>query len=162
MIIPMNDNADFDINLALGKIQVDDTGLFSKAEQPSVNLLNQILDGKIEMKSHMQSLKTGNLFIEFEIDTKGNGIKVPSGLALTKADFYFLNIGDMALFLTVHFLKYLLKHKDVLELEVKDNGKTADDHIGYGLLIPMYRLMEVYMVYNQHLITQRVKQIQGL
>ena len=161
-IIPMHNNADFDVDMSLAEIKVDDTNLFSKAEQPSVNLFNSIIGGTIEMKSHLQTLKTGNLFIEYKIDTKGDGEFNLSGLSVTKADYWFLNIGEMGLFLSYNFLKYLYDYRDALKIDSNNNGKTAKDHIGYGLIIPMWRLMELYMCYNQHLIIQRIKEIQGL
>jgi len=144
--IQMNDNKYYDVDLAKLEMQIDTNTKFSETEMPSLLLLNRILESKIEMKSHMQTLKTGNLFIEFEIDNKGDGFLVPSGLSTTHSDFYFLNIDEMGLFLPVTFLKYAFTNRNNFKpkLDIKNNEKTADDHIGHGLIIPMYRLQEIY------------------
>lgn len=146
--IKMNGDNTHDFDFADAGVQIDSSTRFAKSEQPSIDLLNRILSSKIEMKSHMQTLNTTNLFIEFMIDNKGNGDLVPSGLNTTKAGMYFLNIDEMGLFLPVRFLKYLLKYKDKLGIEVRNNLRTADDHIGYGLIIPMEKLMQYYLKYH--------------
>jgi hypothetical protein len=128
-------------------------------EQPSIDLFNKILRSKIEMKSHNQTLKTGNLFIEYEIDNKGNGKFVPSGLSKSEADMWFLNIGDMAIFLSDEFLKWMFTNKEKLELETKTNEKTADDHIGHGLIIPFWRILELQIDYQSHLTIKRIRQL---
>lgn len=158
-VLLMNDDHRFDVDMKQLQVKVEDNNPFSDRELPSINLFNAIISSKIEMKSHMQTLKTGNLFLEFEIDNRGNGVLDKSGLSTTEADFWFLNIGDMAIFLSYPFMKWMLDNRKRLKIEVKTNHKTAKDHIGHGLIIPMYRLMEIYMEYNNHLIKQRIAEV---
>lgn len=128
-------------------------------EQPSIDLFNKILSSKIEMKSHNQTLKTGNLFIEYMIDNKGDGVLVPSGLSKTEANLWFLNIGDMAIFLSYEFLMWMFNNKERLELETKTNQKTAEDHIGHGLIIPFWRLVLLQIDYQTYLTQKRIKEL---
>jgi hypothetical protein len=151
MKLKMNDDYRYDVDMAQMDWQVEDSNPFSTRELPSINLFNLIIKGKIEMKSHMQTLKTGNLFIEYQIDNKGDGVLVPSGLSKSEANFWFLNIGDMGLFLSDEFLQWIFKHQDRLEIETKTNEKTADDHIGHGLIIPFYRILELQIEYYQQI-----------
>jgi hypothetical protein len=96
-------------------------------------------------------LKTGNLFIEYQIDNKGDGVLVPSGLSKSEANFWFLNIGDMGLFLSDDFLQWIFKHQDKLQIETKTNEKTAVDHIGHGLIIPFNRILELQIDYYRQI-----------
>jgi len=132
-------------------------------ENPSIESLNELLRSKIEMKSHQQTLKTGNLFIEYQIDNKGNGVLVPSGLSKTEAHEWFLNIGDMKLFLTVTFLKWIYNNKERLQIETKTNEKTADDHIGHGMIIPFWRVLLLQIEYDNEKTTaatqKRIKEL---
>lgn len=152
--IEPNDDYTHDIDFGKLNIQIKPSPInpnfpdFAR-EQPSIDLLNQILRSKTEMKSHMQTLRTGNLFIEYQIDNKGNGVVVPSGLSKSEADMWFLNIGDMGLFLTNEFLKWIFNNKEKLEIETKTNERTADNHIGHGMIIPFWRLLELQIDYNQ-------------
>lgn len=157
--IKMHDGKEFDIDMSTIGAVIDSSTKFHKTEQPSLDLLNRILTCKLEMKSHMQTLKTTNLFIEFMIDNKGDGELVQSGLNVTKADMYFLNIDEMGLFLPVRFLKWLLKYRDKLGIETKNNKRTADDHIGYGLIIPMWQLMDLYLKYHNAKTRKRLQQL---
>ena len=147
--VNMNDNKYFDIDMEEAQVQIV-KDVHSEKELPSVNLLNRILSNKIEMKSHVQTLKTKNLFIEFQVDSYGNGIKKPSGISVTQSDMYFLNIGEMGLFLPVSFLKFLMSNYEKLGLEIKDNQKTGKDNIADGLIIPMDMLMNLYLEYEKY------------
>lgn len=151
MKLKMNDDYRYDVDLSQLNAQVEDSNPFSTRELPSINLFNKILRSKLEMKSHMQTLKTGNLFIEFQIDNKGDGVLVPSGISTSEADMWFLNIGDMALFLTDEFLKWIFANQDKYELKPKTNEKTADDHIGHGLIIPFIRILELQIDYYRQI-----------
>ena len=158
-VIPMNDNGDYDVDMAKSKIKVQDTNLHAEAELNSINLFNEILDAQIEFKHHYKATQTGNLFIEFETDSYGNKIFKPSGLSITKAKFYMFSIDRIPLFLEVTFLKYLLTNKDELNLEVKDNRKTGTDNIGNGLIVPLTNLIELYKNYLQHNLKLKLKEI---
>lgn len=159
-----NNDYRFDLDFALMGWQIEASKPNPKfpdlaREQPSIDLLNQILRSKVEMKSHNQTLRTGNLFIEWEIDNKGNGKFVPSGLSKSEAGFWFLNIGDMGLFLSDEFLKWMFENKEKLELETKTNHKTAEDHIGHGLIVPFWKLVLLQIDYQSHLTQVRIREI---
>ena len=149
--IPMNDNADWDVDMRLAEVQIAKQDVHSHKELPSVNLLNRILSTTIEMKSHVQTLKTGNLYIEFQQDTYGNRIMKPSGLYKTKADMWFFNIGEMGLFLSTAFFIWLMTCYQDFGLVVKDNVKTGKDNLTDGLIIPMPMVMDLYLAYEKHL-----------
>jgi hypothetical protein len=151
-----NDDYKYDVDLSQMNYQIEPSAPNPRfpdlaREQPSIDLLNRILSSKVEMKSHNQTLKTGNLFIEWQIDNKGDGVLVPSGLSKSEAGIWFLNIGDMALTLTDEFLKWIFTHRDKYEIETKTNEKTADDHIGHGLIIPWQRTLELQIIYQSEL-----------
>jgi hypothetical protein len=150
----------YDIDTAQFGVQVDESSRFSDGELPSIRTFNRILNCKVEFKSHVQTNITGNLFIEFQIDNYGDGILKPSGISTSEADIWYLNISDdLQLTVSSDMLRWLLQNKEDLELEVKTNHKTAKDHIGYGLTIPMYRLMEVHMKYQYYKSTMRKNEI---
>lgn len=151
MKLKMNDDYRFDVDMSQMDAQVEDINPFSTRELPSINLFNAIIRGKIEMKSHMQTLKTGNLFIEYQIDNRGDGVIVQSGLSKSEADFWFFNIGDMGLFLSGNFLIWIFNNKEKYEIETKTNEKTADDHIGHGLIIPFIRILELQIEYYRQI-----------
>jgi hypothetical protein len=116
-------------------------------ENTSIERLNELLRSKIEMKNDSQILRTGNLFIEYKIDNKGDGILEISGLSRTEADEWFFNIGENKLFLTVNFLKWVYVNMERLEIETKANNNLLN-RIGYGMIIPFYRLMELMIEFE--------------
>ena len=122
-------------------------------ENESIEALNEILRSKIEMKNDSQILKTGNLFIEYKIDNRGDGVLEISGISKTEANEYFFNIGPIRLFLQVPFLKWLYINMERLELETKTNEKSQLNRIGYGMIIPFYKLMEFAIEYQNILET---------
>lgn len=158
-IIEMNGNGDYDVDMSKAKIKVQDCNLHAEVELNSINLFNEILNGQIEFKHHYKATQTGNLFIEFETDSYGNGIFKPSGLSITKANFYMFSIDRIPLFLEVAFLKYLLNNKNKLKLKVKDNRKTGTDNIGNGLIVPLTNLIDLYNNYLQHNLKLKLKEI---
>lgn len=149
--IKLGKTAGHDIDTAQFGVQIDEDSRFSDGELPSIRTFNTILNCTIEFKSHVQTNLTGNLFIEFQIDKYGDGNIRPSGLSLSDAQLWYLNISeDLQLFISTDMLLWFLDNKEDLEIEVKTNHKTAIDHIGYGLKIEMYRLMELHMKYQAH------------
>lgn len=150
----------YDMNTSQFEVQINENSRFSVGELPSIRAFNRILDCKIEFKSHVQTQKTGNLFIEFQIDNKGDDVLTASGLSTTEADLWFLNISEhLQLTISTEMLKWFFDNRVKLELEEKSNEKTADDHIGYGLIIPMWRLCELHNTYIQHLNEQRKNEV---
>lgn len=146
-IIKMNDDDKFDVDLSQSMVQVDDTDLFHPDETPSINLLNRILGGKIEIKNHDTATHYGNLFIEYKI--LKDGVFKWSGLSTTKADFWLFTIKDMAYFYPTEFLKYMFKNKKTLGLKIKNNDYETN-YIGYGLIVPIARVIELHNNWTQH------------
>jgi len=157
-LIKMNNDKYFDVDLSLAEAQIDSTNPFSKKELPSINLLNNLLSSKVEMKNHNRTTQTGNLCIEYEIDVQGNGFKIQSGLSTTHADYYFLNIDEMGLFLPVEFLKFIYSNREKFEIKTEPS-KESKKYIGHSLLIPMYRLQELYNNYYNFKISLRLKKL---
>jgi len=160
-VIPMNNNGDYDVDMSKSNVMVQNSNLHCEVELSSINLFNDLISSLIEFKHHYKTTQTGNLFIEFETDSYGNGIFRPSGLSTTKAKYYFFSIDLIPLFLPVEFLLFLLENRNdsKIDLEVKDNSKTGTDNIGNGLIIPFSRIIELYKVYMDYKLKLKLKEI---
>lgn len=145
--VKMNNDYKFDVDLSQLKVEIDNKDVHHLDEIPSINLLNKILSGKIEMKNHDTATQYGNLFIEFII-RKNNKFEF-SGLSTTKADFWLFTIKDMAYFYPTEFLRYLKKNRKYLGLEVKNNDYELN-YIGYGLIVPIAMIIDLYNKWTKH------------
>lgn len=149
--LPFNDNGAFDVPMYLLNAYVDPASRFSDGELPSINTLNAFLNCKLELKSMVQAINTGNLFIEFEIDNRGDGVITRSGISTTESDFYWCNItDDLIIIPSVPMLKWFVDNKEDLGLQVKSNASHATDHIGYGIIIPLSELMALHLKYQYY------------
>lgn len=158
-ILKMNNDNSFDFDFATANIKIQDTNLFSKKELPSIKLLNEILQDRIEMKNHDKTMRTKNLYIEYEQDTNGNSIFRPSGIAVSKSGRYFFNIGGIGLFLKTDFLKWLYENKEELNLKLADNSKTGSDNITNAFLVPFKDILILQNKYKEYLIDLSFKNI---
>jgi hypothetical protein len=143
--IEMNDDYRFDVDLSKAKIKVDETNLFSKKEQSSVDALNKVLSTTVELKS-CDNAKY-NLFIEFDC-TKKDGIKYPSGIASTEAHIWRINVGELVFELPTHFLKWIYLNR--VDLEIKESpiiNRTDLDVT--GILLPVCEVLPLYTKYKQ-------------
>jgi len=150
MKVELIDNSDCDFSLRNFNIKFPTDGVHHPAELNAYQILQKIVDGTVEIKDHNKAMDTGNLFIEYKIDKKGDGKLISSGLRLTKADYWLFNIGTGLIFTETNFLKHCFNNRNVFGLRTADNSKYETNHIGYGLLIPISRLPMLLKIYEQY------------
>jgi hypothetical protein len=148
MELILNNDEKFDFSLREFKIKFPTDGVYHPAELNAYEILQKIVDGKVEIKDHNKSMDTGNLFIEFKIDNKGDGKLVQSGLRTTEADYWLFNIGTGLIIVETNFLKHCFNNRKIFGLRTADNSKYETNHIGYGLLIPISRLTTLLKIYQ--------------
>lgn len=153
----MNDDYRYDVDLSQAGIKVDENNLFSTKEKSSVNALNKVLSTTIELKSCDNARY--NLFIEFNC-TKRDNITYPSGIASTEADIWRINVGELVFEFPTHFLKWLYKNRE--ELEIKESpiiNKTDLDVT--GMLVPVADILPLYSKYknSQEFLNKRLKEL---
>lgn len=152
MEVQQNTNSDYDYDLQQAGTTLSREGVFHPMELDSIEVLEQILNGTIEMKHHDSAMTTGNLLIEYEIDKKNDGTFEPSGLSLTKAKYYFFNIGDAGLFLTVDSIKWMCRLHKRFKLRKAKNRDTSRGYVGRGFLIPLGQLPFLLGFYQQEVL----------
>jgi hypothetical protein len=90
----------FDIDLKRGKV----------GENKTLDIIDAINEGRIEVKTDYGVWKTGNLYIEYEKQNR-QGDWVASGIASTEADYWAFAFKDGAIFVETSRLKQLVaKH----------------------------------------------------
>jgi hypothetical protein len=142
MKLEQNGDCKFDIDLAQHeRIEISRQGMHSAAyETISINLLEKILNSKIEMKNNDTCMDTGNLFIEFEIQPKYSNDWQDSGIRTSECDYYFFNTGTGALFLELGFLKFCYDKRERFKIPITTNRIKVYggvDWIGKGMLLKM-------------------------
>jgi hypothetical protein len=149
MEVIFNDDDKFDFSLAKFNIKfpTEEKDVHHPAELNAYKILQLIVDGKVEIKDHNKAMDTNNLFIEFKIDKKGNGVITKSGLRTTTAEYWLFNIGASIIIVETNFLKYCFNNRNNLNLRETDNGYESFN-IGYGYLIPISRLPSLLKLYN--------------
>lgn len=145
MIYKQNNDCKFDIDLAQnGRNEISREGMHSAAyESISIELLEKILNSKIEMKNNDTCMDTGNLFIEFEIQPRFSNEWQDSGIRTSEADYYFFNTGTAALFLELGFLKFCYEKRERFKIPITTNRMHVYggvDWIGRGMLLKMGNL----------------------
>jgi hypothetical protein len=144
MKLTMNDDYRYDIDMSQANISLDEDNLFHKKELSSVKNFNKLLQGKTEFKSQDNSLYM--LWIEFKIIV--DGIENPSGISTTQADVWRISVGELVFEFPTHFLKWIYKHHERLEIKVGNNHKVTN-HIGYGIFIPASNILNLYNDYKK-------------
>jgi hypothetical protein len=142
MKLEQNGNCKFDIDLAQnGGIEISREGMHSKRyETISIDLLEKILNGKIEMKNNDTCMKYGNLFIEFQIQPKYTNDWDDSGIRTSEADYYFFNTGTAGLFLELEFLKFCYDRRERFKIPITTNNVRVYggvDYLGKGMLLKL-------------------------
>jgi len=146
-VIPMGTDHRFDVDGELIDIILDENDLFHKKELSSIKCFNRILSGKTEFKAEDKTLKT--LFIEYQIDKKGNGQFIPSGLSISEAGIWRINIKRLVIEVDINFLRFCFDYKDKFGFQYRDS-ETDDNHIGRGFLIPMSNLLNYHNVWEDY------------
>jgi hypothetical protein len=146
MKLEQNNDCKFDIDLAQhGRIEISRQGMHSaEYESISIDLLEKILNGKIEMKSNDKCMDTGNLFIEYQIQPKYTNEWHDSGIRTSECDYYFFNTGTGALFLELGFLKFCYDKRERFKIpfDVTNDVRVYGgvDYLGKGMLLKMGNL----------------------
>lgn len=158
MIIEQNNNADFDFDLSQSGIKLSKKGTWDVIEYDTINLLQSILDGKVELKHHDAAMSTGNILVEYQQKKYGETEIIPSGLSITKADYYFFNIGTSGLFLKVDFIKWIgRRHKTFkIKMGVENNHKVGN-YLGTFMLIPIYQIPHMLGKYEELVLQKTLK-----
>jgi len=114
----LNYNSDFKYDLELGVL--------------SEQKLSEILHHKrIEVKTDLLTLKTGNVFIEYSSRNK------PSGIATTQADYYAIVVGETIILKTTTELKSIARKY----LNTKRDVLGGDNNTSKGVLVPIMDLV---------------------
>jgi hypothetical protein len=153
MKVILNNDEKFDFSLAEFNIKFPTDGVHHPDELNAYKILQKLVDGTIEIKDHNKAMDTGNLFIEFKIDKKGDGVIKGSGLRTTKADYWLFNIGTGLIITETNFLKYCFNNRKKFSLRVTSNSYESN-HIGYGFLIPISRINSLLNVYENFLLSR--------
>lgn len=158
MIIEQNNNADFDFDLSQGNVQLSKEGTWDVMEYDTINLLQSIVNGKIELKHHDAAMVTGNILVEYQQRKPGQTENIPSGLSITKADFYFFNIGTTGLFLKVDFIKWIGRRHKRFKIKMGvENKQQTGDNIGTFMLIPIYQIPHMLGKYEELVLKRPLK-----
>jgi hypothetical protein len=86
--------------------------------------------------------------IEYQIDKKGNSQFVPSGISITEAGTWRINIKRLVIELDTNFLKFCFKYKDkfgFIDRLSKERGPK-----GLGFLLPMSDLLNYHNVWEDY------------
>ena len=144
-LLEMNDNGDFDLDMSQTNLKVDEKTIWHKKEKSSIKSLNKLLSCLVELKSMDKTLFT--FFIEYQIEVNGQ-IK-DSGILTTKSDLYRITIDELVFEVPTLLLKWIYSKHDSLNI---NKGKvlqtTSTNYIGYGIYIPVSRLLELYHAYK--------------
>ena len=151
-ILNMNDDDKFDIDLSQIEAKIDDNNLFDKSEKPTVDAINKFISTKHEFKNQKASLITGNFFVEYRMRVKGR--YHDSGIITTKADLQTYTVNEMIFSFPTEFIYWVYINKE--SLEIQDAKKNDTDYIATGILIPIYRIFDLYKDYHQQ---KRIKQL---
>ena len=88
----------FDIDLRRGQV----------GEQQTLNVIDALQQGRVEVKTDYGVGITGNFYIEFEKQNR-QGEWVPSGLGVTEADWWAFAYADGVIFVATETLKRLAR-----------------------------------------------------
>jgi hypothetical protein len=142
--IEMNNDYRYDVDLSQANVKVNENNLFSTKEKSSVDALNKVLSTTIELKS-CDNAKY-NLFIEYNC-TKRDNITYDSGIASTEADIWRVNVGELVFEFPTHFLKWIYKNREVLEIKESPIINKTDLAV-MGMLLPVGDILPLYTKYK--------------
>ena len=145
-VIKMNDDHRFDVDGRLFGVILDENDLYHKKELTGTKCFNRLLTGTTEMKSQDVTRKT--LFIEFEIDVEGNGTFKPSGLSVTEAGTWRINVKRLVFEFDVNFLQFCFKHKERFNFQVEPNFNKT--YIGKGFLLPCKDIINLHNIWEHY------------
>ncbi len=153
--IQQNNDEKFDFDLSNMNKQININEAF-KNEQPSLEILNDFLNSKIEVKCQNTSIFTNNVYIEYQIskwdkETKKHKKFENSGILTSNSDYYVLTCYDMITVVPTAYLKYLYANKKRFSEEHGEElFSTKDSHVEYnpiarGMVIKYPLFMQLYL-----------------
>jgi len=116
----MEHRSDFEYDLAFGV----------EGELSFADLTNK----KIEVKRDRLAHKTGNIFIEYESRGK------PSGIAISKSDYYAYYVNEICILIETHRLKSICRRFVGTDKDIKG----GDNNTSKGILLSIKELWKQY------------------
>lgn len=138
--IKMNDNDKFDLDLSQLDAQINEVDVFCERELTSIYAMNNFISTTHELKNQPSALNTDNFFIEYAMKVKGKFFY--TGIVTSEAARQTYNVNDCIYSYPTEFIKWCYDNKERLELV--DSKKNDTDYIGYGILIPICRINNLY------------------
>lgn len=157
MKLEQNGDCKFDIDLAQnGRNEISREGMHSKHyESISIELLEKILNAKIELKNNDTCMVTGNIFVEFQIQPKYTNDWEDSGIRTSEADYYFFNTGVAAYLLPLDFLKFCYDRRERFKIPITTNNVRVYggvDYLGKGMLLKMSNIQNWLGFYHKEIL----------
>ncbi len=121
---------DWDLDLAIG----------SRGE----SLVESIFTGgkRLEVKTDIRALETGNLFLEYEA-LSSQGHWYASGVSSTKADYYVFVLGELVLAVAVGVLQQYVRDCQMNNRNLKEMRRGT--HPTKGVVLPIRELWELFL-----------------
>lgn len=140
MIIEMNNNDKFDIDLSQLNSSINDRNLFHKSEEVTIRNINNFISTTHEFKNQPSALNTGNLFFEYKMLV--NNKEHYSGIHTSQAKLQTNSIGEITISFPTEFIHWCYVNRKKLELDDKDKNDT--NYIATGFLLPFARITDLY------------------
>ncbi len=150
-----NNDAKFDFDLSQTGYRINIEEAYPN-EQPSLIILDELLNAKVEVKCQNMAKDTGNFYLEYRIakwdKTINNFGKFNnSGLLVSESDKYVLTCHDMIVSVPLEYLKYLYNNRKKLQdLHGKKKFNLKDSSVDYnpkclGMVINAPLFIELYL-----------------
>jgi hypothetical protein len=137
-VITLGDDKRFDVDGSLFGVVLQETDLHSSKELSSIKRFNRILTGKTELKAQDKTLKT--IFIEYEEDKRTVGTFAPSGLSVTEAGTWRINIRRLVIEIDTQFLQFCYENRELFKFQIRTSDKRGPKCTGF--LIPVWNEIE--------------------
>jgi hypothetical protein len=151
-ILEMNNDDKFDIDLSSIDAKINDTNLFTPSEKPSVDAVNKFISTTHEFKNQSSTKFTSNFFVEYRMQVKGK--YHDSGIVTSQAELQTYTVGPLIHSYPTEFIKWIYLNRK--RLVIQESQKNDIDYIGYGILIPIYRIFDLY---NDYFVENRLKNL---
>ena len=151
-ILEMNNDDKFDIDLSSIDAKINDTNLFTCSEKPSVDAVNKFISTTHEFKNQASTKLTSNFFVEYRMLVKGK--YHDSGIVTSQAELQTYTVGPIIHSYPTEFIKWIYLNRK--RLFIQETQKNDSDYIGYGILIPIYRVFDLY---NEYFVENRLKNL---
>lgn len=142
-----NNNSDFDFlvpSKTLGQFSFNQDLLKGKEGEKYVKKI--LTEAAIEVKRDGNTIKTGNICIEFECRGK------PSGISVTKALFWCFIMGDRhVLMLSTDFLKWIIKNNFGENKWMGDTDPKTGKKVAHARLVHWKVIMTLLQQYHEEM-----------